>query len=241
MSRPKHHLISAIPYPNTVLPRHINYLATARELYWLDEAGPSRPNLQVIRKANIGGEDSKVRAIVDVGGDQVKSKVDVEADTSVVGGLSIDWISKILYYARVDSSTSESSSIFATRLDGSSTVLIKKVAALVKDLVVVPELGILFWHEVNAENRTENVMRSWMDGTDITRLYSRQHGDEDDGVVRCLTYSLSTGVIYWMENQSLKQYHLASGNNVIRHLLALLNFENECFAGNVIPLRLNFV
>ena len=214
LGRPIHHLIPAIPYPATVFPNHITFMASSQQIFWLDVAGPSWPHLQVVRRANIGTEDSQVKVIIDLGGEGAKGKLDYMSVSPRIGGLSVDWITGTLFYSSLDEEQIDSSGIYAAKLDGTSTVKIKDLPSRVKDLVVIPELGVLFWHDVNAENGTENVMRSWMDGTGIQSVYTVPSLEEEEvtgGLIRCLTYSTARGILYWIHGDQLKQLRLATG------------------------------
>ena len=125
ISRPYRHLIPPILYPNIVHPKHLDFSAHTRQVFWLDIAGPSWPHNRVIRKARLDQDSSKVEIILDASGDHVPfdgsfSKLDIE-----FGGVSVDWISQVLYYCSPRQGAGKHSTIFAARLDGSHVVKIK--------------------------------------------------------------------------------------------------------------------
>jgi hypothetical protein len=167
-----------------------------------------QPCIQVIRRAFIGSDDSHVMDIIDTG------------SSPAARGLSVDPTAETVFYAGSDDLVPDESSILAARLDGTRVVRIRDVNAAVRQVVVVPARGILFWHEVmNNENGTENIMRAWMDGTEaqaVVSLAARGVLEEDEQqqqqpAISNLTYSHRTGRLYWLQGAGqLRYFDLAS-------------------------------
>ncbi len=137
-------------------------------------------------------------------------------------GLSVDPTAETVFYAGSDDLVPDESSILAARLDGTRVVRIRDVNAAVRQVVVVPARGILFWHEVmNNENGTENIMRAWMDGTEAQAVVSlaargvleedQQQQQQQQPAISNLTYSQRTGRLYWLQGAGqLRYFDLAS-------------------------------
>jgi integrin beta 2 len=207
---PHRHLIPPIPTPYAVAPDQLAFLAASRQIVWLDVLGPNMPHIQVIRRAFIGSDDSHVMDIIDTG------------SSPAARGLSVDPTAETVFYAGSDDLVPDESSILAARLDGTRVVRIRDVNAAVRQVVVVPARGILFWHEVmNNENGTENIMRAWMDGTEAQAVVSlaargvleedQQQQQQQQPAISNLTYSQRTGRLYWLQGAGqLRYFDLAS-------------------------------
>ena len=211
LGRPDYHLIPPVPYPNTVFPNYINFVAEEKRIYWLDIAGPSWPGVQIIRRARVEGEDSNVEVVVDLGGDSTKEKPNVELLGPGVGGLAVDWISKTLYFSAPNVDNSNYSNIFAGKLDGTMITIIKHLDTVVKDILVAPGSGVLYWHEVDVHEEQERILKSGMDGSQGSVIYSSPWQKEESPWFSCLCYSHAEDILFWRDNKKIKKYNLRTG------------------------------
>ena len=70
----------ALAPPQTILPRHLAFLAAEQAVFWLDQAGARWPDLGVVRAASLSGDDSEVSTLLD--------------NQNPGAGLAVDWISR---------------------------------------------------------------------------------------------------------------------------------------------------
>ena len=131
------------------------------------------------------------------------------------GGVSLDWMSNTIYYTSVNHATGRRhSTIYAAKLDGSKVVKIRNLQATAMDLVVVPDKGVMFWHEVDMETGKESLKSGSMDGVDEYSLYTVTRGGdmkEDKTILQHLTYAADKHVLYWLNNQRLFKHELSTG------------------------------
>ena len=124
-------------------------------------------------------------------------------------------MSNTIYYTSVNHGTGRRhSTIKAAKLDGSKVVKIRDLQATAMDLVVVPDKGIMFWHEVDMETGEESLKSSRMDGVDEQSLYTVDRGEdmkEDKTILQHLTYAADKHILYWLNNLRLFKHDLITG------------------------------
>jgi hypothetical protein len=146
------------------------------------------------------------------------------SSSSAAHGLSVDYMAQTVYYASSDDlAPDQASSIMAARIDGTRVVRIRDTAAQVRQVIVVPSAGLLFWHEVSQENGTESILRAWMDGTEATAIVTvvvATDGGDDlqqqttasavgqsaaSSIISNLTYSQTARRLYWLQQKAAGQ------------------------------------
>ena len=93
-------------------------------------------------------------------------------------------------------------------------VKIRDLQATAMDLVVVPDKGVMFWHEVDMETGEESLKSSRMDGVDEQSLYTVDRGEdmkEDKTILQHLTYAADKHILYWLNNFRLFKHDLITG------------------------------
>ena len=197
LERPYHHLIPPLPPPHALRPRHLAFLASKQQIYWVDKAGAQWPQLAVVRRATVAGEDSKVGVVMDL---QLADSSSQQSE-----GLAIDWISRTMFYVGRDEDREEGSCIYAARLDGTGVARVRCAAGLVRGLLVLPPLGLLAWHSLQLENGSETVQVASMDGTSLRTVHTvKRSSSEDPTLISCLSSNSdwSNPNIFWVNKRS---------------------------------------
>ena len=232
LDRPYRHLIPPLPPPHALIPRHLTFLASKQQLFWLDQAGSQWPRLGVVRRATVAGEDSKVGVVMDI--------PLPDASSQQSEGLAIDWISRTIYYVSMDQDREEGSCIYAARLDGTGVARVLCTSGLVRGLLVLPTFGLMAWHEILAEQSTEVVQVSSMDGTQVKMVHSVQKTPNMIPTISCLTSNSDKEKpsIFWVNRRtpSVEGYSLLTNTPIpALHLgdtIALAAYKSSLYFAN---------
>ena len=222
LDNPYHHIIPPIPPPYAIIPSHINFLASNQEIFWVDKAG------HTFRSASVIGEDNNVHT--------------VDRDDKITS-LAVDWVSKTLYYSTIDMETPGYSSIFASKLDFTTGVVkILTLQKTVKDLIVLPPLGLMFWIEIDTKSNVQIVKKSKMDGS-VEQTIKTVMIEDESAEIKSLTsnYDFDDPQVYWVEKnfgETVIQYKI-NENTVkkiftnLTNITAVSGYRNKIYYARV--------
>ncbi|XP_062845365.1 low-density lipoprotein receptor-related protein 1B-like [Trichomycterus rosablanca] len=182
-------IVTALTAPDVDDVTAVDYDAEEERIYWSDV------KTQTIKRASINGTNLETV---------------VSGDLLNVRGLSVDWLSRNLYWM---SSDGEENHINVARLDGSLRTTVLHGIDKPKCLVLHPSKGKLYWIDGNTINMAN------MDGSNNKILHQNQK--EPVG----LSIDFSSGKLYWisLENGTISRCNLdGSGLEVIESLKKML-------------------
>ncbi|XP_047676249.1 low-density lipoprotein receptor-related protein 1B-like isoform X1 [Tachysurus fulvidraco] len=185
IDNPYINIITAVTVPDIDDVTAVDYDASDEQIYWADV------KTRTIKRASING--TKLEAIV-------------SGDLLNVRGLSVDWLSRNLYWL---SSDSDETQINVARLDGSLRTAVIHGIDKPKCLVLHPAKGKMFWTDGNTINMAN------MDGSNSKIL----HQNQKDPVGLSIDYT--SNKLYWINsgNGTINRCNLdGSGLEVIDSL-----------------------
>ncbi|KAF5890991.1 low-density lipoprotein receptor-related protein 1B-like, partial [Clarias magur] len=185
IDNPYINIITAVTVPDITDVTAVDYDVSDERIYWSDI------KTRTIKRASVNG---------------TKLEVVISADLLNVRGLSVDWLSRNLYWM---SSDGDETQINVARLDGSLRTTVVHGIDKPKCLVLHPAKGKMYWTDGNAINMAN------MDGSNSKIL----HQNQKDPVGLSVDYSSSR--LYWISsgNGTINRCNLdGSGLEVIDSL-----------------------
>ncbi|XP_058238194.1 low-density lipoprotein receptor-related protein 1B-like isoform X2 [Hemibagrus wyckioides] len=185
IDNPYMNIITAVTVPDIDDVTAVDYDASDERIYWADV------KTRTIKRASING--TKLEAII-------------SGDLLNVRGLSVDWLSRNLYWM---SSDGDETQINVARLDGSLRTAVVHGVDKPKCLVLHPAKGKMYWTDGNTINMAN------MDGSNSKILHQNQKDPAG------LSIDYSSNKVYWINsgNGTINRCNLdGSGLEVIDSL-----------------------